>query len=158
MAEATARPPLPVASGLQPAVFSYFRFNPAVHGHEKPFEILINLPSMEKDPSNFRRTNQEFEECHTTVKDARGRENEFSLDRNGVCWRTWEGPREWLSINADALKGRGHQWIRDGYIKEVEEFIKSELERLDGKAVDFVKVFDYKVRGCVPGRIFGVTR
>jgi hypothetical protein len=135
-----------IASGDQAGVFSYFHFNEAVHSHEKPFEILINLPSFAKDPTKFRRTNEEFEYKQARVEDVRGREDEFSLDKNGVCWKRWEGPREWQGIDVHGVKNNGHEWIKARYIKAVENFIKTEIEAQDGKPVDFVKVFDYKVR------------
>jgi hypothetical protein len=135
-----------IASGDQYGVFSYFHFNPAVHTHEKPYEVLINLQSFEKDPKTYRRTNEEFEYKETLIKDVRGREHEFSLDENGVCWRKWVGPPAWQGLNVATIKANGHEWIRKAYVKDVESFIKSEIEAQDGMPVDFVKVFDYKVR------------
>ncbi|KAI5865743.1 hypothetical protein GGS23DRAFT_353137 [Durotheca rogersii] len=136
-------------SGPQNGTFSYFKYNPEVHDYEKPFEILINLPSIENDPERFRRTNQQFEDRTTVVEDVRGREDQFTLDKQSVCWRKWEGPKDWAGLGADAIQSKGHDWIRDGYIKDVEQFIKLTLESQDGKPIDFVKVFDYKLRSSL---------
>lgn len=143
--ETTRLPTNASASGPQNATFSYFHFNPAVHVKEKPFEILINLPSVEENPSAYRRTNQEFEDRQMIVQDARGQENNFSLDKAGFCWRNWAGPTEWHDISAAGLKEMGHEKIQQGYLKAVESFIKEEIEKQDGETVEFVEVFDYKV-------------
>ncbi|KAF3014477.1 hypothetical protein E8E14_010510 [Neopestalotiopsis sp. 37M] len=133
-------------SGPQPAVFSYFHFNPSIHNHEKPYEILINLPSSDNGKSEYRRHNQEFEDREAVVQDVRGFEDQFSLNSNGVCWRKWEGPAEWRDLKAEGVMKLGHEHIRSGYIKAVEHFIGQELEKQDGKPVDIVKVFDYRLR------------
>lgn len=132
-------------SGPQSAVFSYFHFNSAIHSHEKPYEILINLPSAETKPDTYRRHNQEFEDHSTIVQDVRGREGDFSLDRNGMCWRTWHGPDAWQGIDAQGVKDMGHDRIQEEYITAVEAFIREELERQDGRAIGVVKVFDWRV-------------
>lgn len=111
-------------SGPQSAVFSYFHFNSAIHSHEKPYEILINLPSAETKPDTYRRHNQEFEDHSTIVQDVRGREGDFSLDRNGMCWRTWHGPDAWQGIDAQGVKDMGHDRIQEEYITAVEAFIE----------------------------------
>ncbi|KAI0855634.1 hypothetical protein F4860DRAFT_530119 [Xylaria cubensis] len=136
----------PSASGPQLAVFSYFHFNPAIHEHEKPYEILINLPIAQAHNRDYRRHNEEFESCTTVVDDVRGRESDFTLDRNGFCWRDWEGPIDWKGLRAQDIKELGHDWIQSGYIKYVENFIKAELEKMDGQPIDIVKVFDYRLR------------
>lgn len=138
--------PTYTTSGPQAAVFSYFCFNPAVHTHEKPYEILINMPRATEKPESYRRSNQEFEPREAVVNDVRGRESEFGLDQQGVCWRKWEGPREWRGIDGDAVKRLGHERIKRGYLKEIEGFVKRELELEGGSKVDKVVVFDYKVR------------
>lgn len=132
-------------SGPQNATFSYFRFNPDVHTIEKPFEVLINLPSMEKGQSMNRRTNQEFEDRRMTVHDARGHESDFTLNQNGFCWRAWKELPDWRGTCAEDLQKMGHKRIQEGYIKAVENFIKAQIEEQDGEDVDFVEVFDYKV-------------
>ncbi|TGJ79779.1 hypothetical protein E0Z10_g8983 [Xylaria hypoxylon] len=101
---------------------------------------------MEENSSVYRRTNQEFEDRQMIVQDARGQENNFSLDRNGFCWGQWGGPTEWGDISAAGLKEMGHEKIQQGYIKAVERFIKGEVEEQDGETVEFVKVFDYKLQ------------
>lgn len=136
--------------GAQTAVFSYFHLNPSVHNHEKPYEILINLPSSDKGKSKYRRHNQEFEDREAIVQDVRGHEDQFSLNKNGVCWRQWDGPADWRELSAAGVMKLGHERIKSGYIKAVEEFIQQELEKQDGKPIDIVKVFDYRVRR-VPG-------
>lgn len=137
---------LPMAkSGAQPAVFSYFHFNPSVHNHEKPYEILINLPSGDQGKSDYRRHNQEFEDREAIVQDVRGLEDQFSLNKHGVCWRKWAGPADWRDLDAAGVMKLGHEHVRSGYIKAVENFIHQELEKQDGKPVDIVKVFDYRV-------------
>lgn len=148
-------------SGSQSATFSYFKFNPAIHGQEKPFEILMNLPKDSAGESKIRRTNQEFEDHSVVVNDTRGSENEFTLEQNGVCWRRWDGPRDWKNIDADDLRLKGHEWVQEVYIKEIQRFIKSELELQDGQSVDLVKVFDYKVRRFIDQKglslVFGIS-
>ena len=131
-------------AGLQIGTFSYFHINPEIHSREKPYEILLNLPLKENDPA-YRRHNKEFEQHKVTIQDVRGREENFTLDKNGFCWRHWEGPPTWKDINIEGAKAFGNQEVEDGYIKEVERFIASELERQDGKPVDVVRVFDYRV-------------
>ncbi|KAH7322589.1 hypothetical protein B0I35DRAFT_426086 [Stachybotrys elegans] len=133
-------------SGPQSAIFSYFRFNPAVHDLEKPYEILINLPAADTNPDSYRRHNQEFENHTVIVQDVRGRENDYTLDHNGMCWRIWPGPTEWQGIDARGVKDLGHDGIQEGYIKAVEDFIRQELERQDGMKPDIVKVFDWRLR------------
>lgn len=80
------------------------------------------------------------------MNDVRGRESEFGLDQQGFCWRKWEGPREWRGIDGEAVKRLGHERIKRGYLKEIEGFVKRELELEGGAKVDKVVVFDYKVR------------
>ncbi|KAI9888230.1 MAG: hypothetical protein M1814_000947 [Vezdaea aestivalis] len=146
-------------SGPQQASFSYFHFNPEVHTREKPYEILINKMSVGSSATNYRRTNEEFEERGLSVEDVRGREHEFTLDGNGFCWRKWDAPKEWMNVQATELRERGNEWVKEGYIKEAEEFIKREVENMDGKTnggvkkIDFVKVFDYRLRssGVIDG-------
>lgn len=142
---ATLPPADTSGAGPRTATFSYFRFNPEVHSIEKPFEILINLPSMDNGQSDIRRTNQEFEDRQMTVHDARGHESEFTLDQNGFCWRKMEELPDWRGRCAEDLRKMGHKHIQQGYIKAVENFIKAQIEAQDGKAVDFVEVFDYRV-------------
>lgn len=135
----------PSCIGPQTATFSYFKFIPSIHTHEKPYEILVNLPSAIKDPLEYRRSNQEFESHDTVVEDIRGKEDEFSLNVQGVCWRNWRGPEYLRDVDGEELKRRGHESLGEGYIREVENFIKDELERQDGRRADLVKIFDYKV-------------
>ena len=137
--------PKPATSGPQLATFSYFHFNPTIHTHEKPYEILINLPQATTNSSGYRRSNQEFEPLECVVEDVRGREAEFGLDQQGVCWRRWEGPDAWKGVNAEKVKSFGHEGIEETYLADVEEFIKRELEHENGQRVERVKVFDYKV-------------
>ncbi|KAF2804961.1 uncharacterized protein BDZ99DRAFT_397138, partial [Mytilinidion resinicola] len=84
----------------------------------------------------------------------RGREGDFNFNKNGFCWTKWKGPQEWTGLSADEVKKKGHEWLRQSYIKEVEDFIKAEVQRQDGKPVDFVKVFDYKPRNSADMAIF----
>ncbi|KAK6208486.1 hypothetical protein LQW54_006832 [Pestalotiopsis sp. IQ-011] len=112
----------------------------------RPYEILINLPSSDNSKSDYRRHNQEFEDREAVVQDVRGHEDQFSLDKNGVCWRKWEGPADWRGLNATGVMKLGHENIRSGYIKAVEDFIRQELEKQDGKPIGIVKVFDYRLR------------
>ncbi|KAH6963026.1 hypothetical protein HG530_006756 [Fusarium avenaceum] len=133
-------------SGPQLGKFSYFKFNPAVHSREKPYEILINLPPRAPGEPLIRRHNQEFEDHHVTVNDMRGREDSFSLDENGFCWKIWEGPSEWKEMDAKGVKNLSDNDIQRGYILEAEQYLKEELERQDGREVDIVRVFDYRLR------------
>ena len=132
--------------GPQPATFSYFKFIPSIHTHEKPYEILVNLPSATKNRLDYRRSNQEFESHETVVEDIRGKEDEFSLNIQGVCWRNWRGPDYLQDVDGEELKKKGHESLREGYIHEAEDFIRDELEKEDGRRADIVKIFDYKVR------------
>ena len=113
--------------------------------HEKSYEILISLPSAAQNPTTFRRTNQEFENRDVVVQDVRGKEGEFSLDKHGVCWRSWNGPDPWIGIDSEGVKQLGHIGVETTYLREVEAFIKQEVEEQDDEPVDRVKVFDYKV-------------
>ena len=79
------------------------------------------------------------------MEDVRGREADFGLDQQGVCWRGWEGPDAWKGVNAEKVKSFGRGGIEETYLADVEEFIKRELEHEDGQRVERVKVFDYKV-------------
>lgn len=137
-----------VASGPQQGSFSYFHFNPEVHAREKPYEILINLPLAGSTSHTYRRHNQEFQDRQVVVHDGRGRERDFTLNRNGFCWKVWHGPREWQGINAAGVKAMGNEWVRAGYIRDVESFIRAELETDDGGRgqIDTVMVFDYRLR------------
>ena len=135
----------PATSGRQLATFSYFHVNPTIHTHEKPYEILINLPQAAASSSGYRRSNQEFEPHECVVEDVRGQEADFGLDQQGVCWRRWEGPDAWKGVNAEKVKRLGHGGIEETYLADVEGFIKRELEHENGQRVERVKVFDYKV-------------
>ncbi|KAF2790170.1 hypothetical protein K505DRAFT_251772 [Melanomma pulvis-pyrius CBS 109.77] len=146
MPSATLSKHLPSVSGPQTGTLSYFHWNPDMHDDEKPFEVLINLPSIERNPQKFRRTNQEFEDHQVVVEGVRGREQDITLNKNGFSWARWNGPKEWNGITADEVKAMGHEWLRQGYLRDVEKFIKSEVQKQDGQPVDFVKVFDYKLR------------
>ena len=136
--------PISCTCGPQPAVFTYFHFDSSIHTHEKPFEILINLPSAVVNSPGYRRSNQEFEKRETIVEDVRGREWKFNLDKEGFCWKNWEGPQSWLGVDGSGVQSKGHHAIESEYLREVEGFIKEEFER-EGQSVEKVKVFDYKV-------------
>lgn len=135
-------------AGPQKGIFSYFHVNPEIHSREKPYDILINLAVQESDP-HFRRHNKEFEEHKVTIQDVRGRADDFTLDKNGFCWRHWEGPPTWKDANIETVKAFGNTEVEEVYNKEAEKFIALELERQDGKPVDIVKVFDYRVRSVL---------
>ena len=82
------------------------------------------------------------------MDDVRGRESGFGLDRQGVCWREWTVPDKWRGIDGEGFKSLGHEEIERSYLRQMEEFIKTELELEGGARVDRVKVFDYKVCGA----------
>ncbi|KAL2073008.1 hypothetical protein VTL71DRAFT_10332 [Oculimacula yallundae] len=147
--------PSTACSGRQLGTLSYFHFNPDVHTVEKPYEIVVDTSNKSPLLKNLKRTNQEFEDRQVIVEDIRGREGDITLEKNGACWKVWDGPPEWHNISLEKIKDKGHQWVNDTYIGEVEKFIKEEVEKMDaestvqGGRVDFVKVFDYKLRTSV---------
>lgn len=59
--------------------------------------------------------NRPFESHHTTIKDVRGRENEYSLDANG--FQFYRHP----SVEKDFVDD---EQIKDQYYKEVEQLLK----------------------------------
>lgn len=68
---------------IQIARFSYFKSQPR-HEHEKPCEILIDLPDEAK---HVPRSNLAFEVADCKIQDVRGREQTFTLDKNGFMWQ-----------------------------------------------------------------------
>jgi hypothetical protein len=112
----------------QNATFSYFKLLPK-HEFEKPYEILIDLPEAAK---HVPRTNFSFEDRECVVQDARGREEEFSLDGNGFTWRRFE---------TSVTDFGSREVITDVYLREVEEFLSGLL----GSEVKRVVIFDWRV-------------
>lgn len=120
-------PEVTMASNVQ-ATFSYFNFQPC-HKIEKPYEILINLP---KNSESVPRSNFAFKDAECAVLDVRGKENDFSLDRNGFTWKKH-------GTKCDDLKDR--EVIETKYLPEMEAFIRGNIEG-DIKKVHF---FDWRV-------------
>jgi hypothetical protein len=125
--------------------FSYFGFDPGVHNVEKPFEIVIDIPQ-DKLPPGYRRSNLTFSTHPALVKDERQHEAEFSLDTHGFCWRIWNCPLGWESVNAEQVRDFGHERVKQEYLSAMEMFIKQELEKETSTRIHKVYIFNYKVR------------
>lgn len=108
--------------------FSYFQLQPR-HEHEKPYEILIDLP---EEAKHVPRSNLAFEDASCSVKDVRGNEGDFHLNTHGFAWRQ-------LETSVDDFRDRDK--IEEIYLAEVENYIKSFL----GETVKRIKVFDWRV-------------
>jgi len=120
--------PTPNHIGSQQATFSYFQLQPH-HEHEKPYEILIDLP---EEAQHVPRSNLAFETADCIVEDARGHEAEFEIDSHGFMWRR-------LRTAVEDLKDRAS--IETEYFQEVEQFLRGLL----GPQVRKVKFFNWKV-------------
>lgn len=70
------------------------------------------------------------------MEDARGREEDFDIDKNGFMWRQ-------LKTTLDDLKDRDS--IETKYFREIETFLMALL----GPEVRKIKVFDWKVGGAL---------
>ena len=109
------------------ANLKYFKWTP-LFLTEKPYQILMDTP--DGCPSS----NFEFEPAPAqTIQDLRGRESEFSLDKNGFAVR-----RHLLD------RVRMEAWTRESveglYFKEVDRILREEVEEV----VECV-IFDWRV-------------
>jgi hypothetical protein len=101
-----------------------------LYNDERPFQIFSVIP---KDAENQKADNLVFTEGELeTMHDMRGKESEYTLDRNGFFIRHHTSKMMDFS-NEDAIK--------ETYIPEIEALLKAELE-----GIDQVHVFDYRVR------------
>lgn len=116
--------------------FSYFDFQ-ARHNIEKPYEILINLP---KDDVRVPRSNFAFKDVDCEVQDVGGREEDFSLDRNGFAWKKYK-------TKCGNLKDR--KVIEMEYFPELENFIR---ENVEGR-IKKIHFFEWRV--CALSRVLG---
>jgi len=98
---------------------------------EKPFQIYIDIP---KDAPDQRSHNLLFEQGQeTTVRNVRGRENEYTLDKNGFKY-----------IKSASKLPSSHfynrQAIEDIYLPECEDMIRNHVDH-----VDKLCIFDWRV-------------
>ena len=96
-------------------------------GTEEPYQYVL-APPEGKEPNNLG-----VEPHDVTVHDARGREAEFSLDKNGFQWVHWP------SVEKDFTDD---EVIKERYYPEVERLLK---EVVGAKRVF---IFDHTIR-CV---------
>jgi hypothetical protein len=110
------------------ATFEYFQWRD-IYKTEKPYEILINLPS---DKKHLPTHNLAFETVRNLkVEDVRGHESEFCLDTHGFLWKRHRTTvTDWKSRDA----------IVNYYLPEMERFIKDHI--IDA---DRVFIFDWRV-------------
>ncbi|KAF6229943.1 hypothetical protein HO133_004280 [Letharia lupina] len=110
-----------------------------LYKREKPFQIYIDVP---KDAADQRQHNLVFEEGEVTViKNVRGHEDDYSLDKNGFCYL-----RHGTALEASRFYDRDA--VEETYLPECEELLKSSIE-----GVDQVCIFDWRVRHHHPSSL-----
>lgn len=111
----------------QQATFEYLHWRDE-YKIEKPYEMLINLP---EELQHTPRTNLQFKPAQIGVKDARGREADFSLNTQGFCWRRH---------STKATNFQDRDAIVNQYLPEMAALINDELEE-----VSKIFIFDWRV-------------
>ncbi len=109
---------------------SYFDFLPR-HETEKPYKILINLPEAAQ---HIPRSNLAFKDHECYIEDARGREEDFTLNKDGFTWRHHQTAVEDL---------RNRDEIELKYLPETARFIRQNIEG----DIRRVHIFDWRVSG-----------
>jgi hypothetical protein len=94
---------------------------------EKPYLLTYEAPQ------DFPRTNIKLGERVVAVEDVRGRENEFTINKNGFTIMQVNTKLSYEDFNDDAL-------VKQVYLKEVAEALKSFL------GASRVQVFEHVVR------------
>ena len=94
---------------------------------EKPYLLTYEAPQ------DFPRTNIKLDERVVAVEDVRGRENEFTINKNGFTIMQVNTKLSYEDFNDDAL-------VKQVYLKEVAEALKSLL------GASRVQVFEHVVR------------
>ena len=99
-----------------------------LYKHEKPFQILTDIPESARDQ---RFTNLEYEEVEETFSDIRGNEDTFTLNDHGFTYRHH-------NFNFDQYENR--EAVEADYLPKIEELIKEQVED-----VDKIFIFDWRV-------------
>lgn len=116
MATAAVLPPRDV-----PTTLNYY----APIGEEAPFQYVYD------PPAGTDRTNIGADPHSVTVHDARGREADFNLDKNGF---------QFVKRPSEVKEFDDEERIKDVYYKEVEEILKKEA------GAKRVFIFDHTIR------------
>lgn len=90
---------------------------------EKPFQMFLEIPP---DVEDQRKTNLVFEDRDIIVKNIRGHEEDFELDKHGFSVRKF-------SKGAVCLAERtlDENTVRSFYFPAVDEFLKDEVDGVD---------------------------
>jgi hypothetical protein len=103
------------------AVFEYLEWSD-LFNHEKPFQVLIDIPSNAPDQ---RRANCSFSEGEEElVEDVRDNVNQFSLDKHGFTYITHR-----TQLQGADFKDR--KKVEELYLPECEDIIRQTLEDVD---------------------------
>ena len=108
------------------ASLTYLKWNDS-YDKEKPFQILSNIP---KDAEDQRATNLEWESHEIALRDARGYEHHYSLDKHGFAFRT---------IPAVEIQVPDRGFMEQEYLPQMENLLRREI-----KDVRRVIFFDWR--------------
>ncbi|KAH9212213.1 methyltransferase CmcJ [Leptodontidium sp. 2 PMI_412] len=102
-----------------------------IYQHEKPFEIMMDIPS---DAKNQRQHNTKFEAREQTIRDIRELKYQFTLDKHGFMVREFRSTLDRLGrIDGTMVEGV--------YKPEVESLIREQVSD-----VDQVFFFEWRLR------------
>jgi len=102
-----------------------------LYNKEKPFQIFLDIPAEAEDQ---RESNLAFEEVEHQITDIRGKEKEFSLDKNGFQFAH-------MPVGERELNIKDRQLVEFEYLPKVEKLVKTEVA-----GADKVFIFDWRVR------------
>lgn len=92
-----------------------------IYQHEKPFEIMMDIPS---DAKNQRQHNTKFEAREQTIRDIRELKYQFTLDKHGFMVREFRSTLDRLGrIDGTMVEGV--------YKPEVESLIREQVSDVD---------------------------
>jgi hypothetical protein len=98
---------------------------------EKPFQLFLDIP---EDSPDQRRSNLVYEDGPAeTVRDVRGHEADFSVDRNGFAYIKHD-----FTLSNEEFQN--NSVVESTYLPECEKILRENLE-----GVDRVHFFDWRV-------------
>ena len=109
-----------MSSGDVTAALSYLR-KLELYKHEKPFEMLMDIP---KDAADQRYFNTKFEAREHVIRDMRNSDEDFTLDKNGFTVRNFRS-----CVDSGGVIDR--KLVEDHYLPEVEKLIRDNVEGVD---------------------------
>ncbi|PVH88887.1 methyltransferase CmcJ [Cadophora sp. DSE1049] len=120
-----------MSSGDVTALLNYLQ-KLELYKHEKPFEILMDIPEDAKDQRHF---NTKFEAREHIVRDMRISSEDFNLDKNGFTVHKFPS-----CLDTQGTVDRKR--VEEQYLPEVEKLIRDNVI-----GVDQVFFFEWRLRG-----------